>query len=370
MKILHIIPSLQKGGAERITLDISNELQTREDIKVKLIAFHKENTYSFLTENLDYEVIPSSFVPSIKGKHQINIEKLQKAIDHYQPDIIHLHLFESVMVASAINYQNAKWVIHFHSNMKQFAKWKWSNLFNKKALTDFYERSIVLKQFKNRKVFCISISKDTLAFINRNLSKRFSTTLLYNAIDIKRFISTNSERIPGRIVNIGSLVEKKDQELALRTIYVLRNRGHQVQLDLLGEGPMRFQLEALIRELELADSVKLHGNVDFPEKYLNQASIYLHTAIYEPFGLVLVEAMAAGIPLVCMDGKGNRDLIIEGKNGFMINERDPEKFADKIEMLLNNEELRIKMGSFARKFSEQFDIRNYVNQLLKIYNNV
>lgn len=367
MNILHIIPSLQKGGAERIALNICNELQKREGIKVKLIAFRDENAYSFLSDSIDYEVIPSHFTPSIRGRNDIDIKQLQQAVDSFQPDVIHLHLFESVMVASAINCPNAKWVIHFHDNMNQLTKWKWRHLFGKKALTDSYERQIVFKQFKKRKKQCIAISKDTQVFIEQNLGNIFPTRLLHNAIDTKRFSSSIMERIPGRIVTIGSLVEKKGQELAIRVVDVLHKRGLYVQLDILGDGPLRSQLEALVIDLNLEDKVIFHGNVDYPEKFLVQAEIYLHTAIYEPFGLVLIEAMAAGLPVVCTDGKGNRDLIIEGKNGIMVWERDVELLADNIEILIRNEKLRINMGEKAQRFTEEFGIEQYVNKLCNIY---
>ena len=79
LKILHIIPSLQKGGAERITLDICNEIQKRKEHQVKLFTFHEANNYCFLTSGLDYNVIPSHFIPSIKGKHSFKFSDITQA---------------------------------------------------------------------------------------------------------------------------------------------------------------------------------------------------------------------------------------------------------------------------------------------------
>lgn len=126
-------------------------------------------------------------------------------------------------------------------------------------------------------------------------------------------------------------------------------------------------LQNQIDQLSIQNSVTLHGNVEFPEQFLQSSSIYLHTAIYEPFGLVLIEAMACGLPVVCSDGKGNRDLIQEGENGFMVWERDPKLLADKIELLFKNDNLRMEMGEKARVFAQEFGMKKYVDQLLLIY---
>ena len=103
--------------------------------------------------------------------------------------------------------------------------------------------------------------------------------------------------------------------------------------------------------------------------YLWNADLYIHSAITEGFGLTLIEAMSCGLPVVCTDGKGNRDLIQEGENGFMVGERDPKLLADKIELLLKNDNLRLEMGEKARKFAQGFGIEKYVESLLLLYKN-
>lgn len=369
LKVLHVIPSLLKGGAERITLDICYELQQRDHVLVKLITFRDENTYSFLSNKIGHEVIPSRFIPSLKGKDLIEVDQLQKSVESFNPDIVHLHLFESVMIMSTVEVPNAKWIIHFHDNMIQLKKHKLNTFLNKSSLTNYYERSLVLKKFRSRNVHCLAISKDTLQFIRQNLGSKFSSSLLFNSIDTKRFAQGETVRAQNRIVNIGSFVAKKGQELAIRTVSELKKRGIIVQLDLLGDGEMRLHLETLTKELNLENEVIFHGNVDYPEIFLSEAMLYIHTASYEPFGLVLVEAMAAGLPVVSTDGKGNRELIVEGENGFMIWNRNPEHLADKIELLLTNDSLRNQMANNAKKFSSTFSIESYVDELIKIYGN-
>jgi len=134
----------------------------------------------------------------------------------------------------------------------------------------------------------------------------------------------------------------------------------------LGEGPNRKAIESDIVELEMTNSVFLHGNVGVNEFYWN-ADIYVHSATYEPFGLVLLEAMAAGLPVVCLDGKGNRDIIEDSKNGYILSTENPEEFAHKIYNIWNNCKVYNAMSQYAIEFAEKYDIKPYVDKLLDIY---
>ena len=190
---------------------------------------------------------------------------------------------------------------------------------------------------------------------------------MHNAIDLVRFQPLEKQIKSNEITIIGSLVDKKGQQLAIDCVAELKNRGVELHLNILGDGVNRKALQNQIDQLRLQNFVTIHGNVEFPEQFLQRSSIYLHTAIYEPFGLVLIEAMACGLPVVCTDGKGNRDLIHESENGFMVWERDSKLLADKIELLLKNETLREEMGEKAREFAQEFGMEKYGSELLSIY---
>jgi glycosyltransferase involved in cell wall biosynthesis len=367
MKILHLIPSLNKGGAERIVLDICNQLIKKENTTVKLITFRSDNSYSFLTNKQNWEVIPTKVMPSFSRKSLIDVQQLQDYIDTFQPDVIHSHLFETEMVLAHISLpEKTKRIVHFHDNMHQFRNFQLKTLFNKTYLTDFFEKRIVLKSYSENTT-AICISKDAKQFADNVLPGSISKKLLHNAIDLVRFQPLDKQQKKNEITIIGSLVDKKGQELAIDCVAELKNRGVELHLNILGDGLNRKALQNQIDQLSLQNFVTLHGNVEYPEQFLQSSSIYLHTAIYEPFGLVLIEAMACGLPVVCTDGKGNRDLINEGENGFMVWERDSILLADKIELLLKNETLRKEMGEKARVFAQEFGMEKYVSELLSVY---
>ena len=79
--------------------------------------------------------------------------------------------------------------------------------------------------------------------------------------------------------------------------------------------------------------------------------------------------MAAGLPVVTLDGRGNRDLIVQGKNGYMVYEQDAEQFADRILEIWNDQQKYKEMSVFAQEFASQYDIKEYVDKLLILYKN-
>ena len=153
-------------------------------------------------------------------------------------------------------------------------------------------------------------------------------------------------------------------------VRLLKNQGIPVHLNIIGDGVERQQLEENVERKKLSNEVTFLGAQERVEECLWPATIYVHSALSEGFGLTLIEAMASGLPVVSLDGGGNRELIVEGKNGFLIKDRDPIKFAERIAYLWTNQEIRLERGFFAVEFSQQFAIQTYCKILVEHYKDV
>lgn len=374
MKILLIIPNLRKGGAERLVIDIVRELANREGTEVCLVLFRDEIAYNIDDISHLTHVIPASVRLSIRHKNRFQIIELQKFLEDFQPDIIHSHLFEAEIISRSCFFPNARWFSHSHDRMKSLRNMKFKSLLSKQQLINYYERKYLINRYKkNGGNHFIAISNDIETFLKSTLPHNIvKINKLENAIDSNRFKRPIllEEKVlvkPFKLISIGRLDTNKNHQFLLDCIFNLKNCGFQFHLTIVGEGDTRPKLEQKINDLELHSEVTLAGVKDHVEELLWQSDLYVHSALTEGFGLTLIEAMAAGLPVITLNGGGNRDLIEEGKNGFLIEEENVEHFTEKILELVKNPALYKEMSQYAQSFAQKFDIVPYVDNLLKLY---
>ena len=117
MKILHVIPNLLKGGAQRLVIDICNELSKKESIECKILVLSKSNNeFQYCSSTLDITYCSVNFSLSIFRKNQINIDSYERFIDGFKPIVIHSHLYFSELVCHENPRPNIKYISHLHSN--------------------------------------------------------------------------------------------------------------------------------------------------------------------------------------------------------------------------------------------------------------
>lgn len=366
MKIIHIIPNLKKGGAERLVLDICNELQKREGVVVKLITFTSDNEYEFLSKNIDWTVVKASVQLSILSKNLIQVNELQNVFDNFKPDFIHTHLYEADLIARSCYYPKAKWFFHCHSPLKIFQK---NQKDLKKNIIYKFERNYLFNRIKeNGGTSFITISKNTQNYFKDKV-KNYDLSLLPNAINCDSFESLEPKKLNAKLhlLNIGSLTKVKNHFFLIKVANNLKKIGIEFKFYFLGDGVLRENVENEILKNGLEKNIVLKGKIDDISYYLHKSDIYIHGSLYESFGLTILEAMAAGLPVVTIDGEGNRDLIVAGENGYILSNNDVENFTKKILSIYTNPEKYYKMSSFAKKFARQYDIKHYIDNLLKIY---
>ncbi len=370
LRVLHIIPSLNKGAAERITFDICNFLANREDCEVFLVLIRDDISYEIPT-NLTYQITSSRVKLSVWKKNKFKLKDFETILSEFKPQIIHSHLFEAEVLSRARTKKDLVYISHIHDNINQFNKLKCKKPLKRK-ISDNYERIWLFKRYKKTNNQFISISSDTTHFLHSVLpfSLKKNILSLSNAIDYKLFKNTESKTIGTgiiRLISVGSLVPKKNHRLLIEIAILLKSKKINFEILILGDGVERINLEEEIAINGLSNYVKLFGNVNDVSFYLNHSTLFLHTATYEPFGLVLLEAMASGLPVISLDGGGNRDVVLDGQNGYLIRENNAVYFVEKIQYLASEPNTYAKMSDFARQFSEKFDIANYIDELVEYY---
>jgi glycosyltransferase involved in cell wall biosynthesis len=138
------------------------------------------------------------------------------------------------------------------------------------------------------------------------------------------------------IVSAGTLTKRKGFDDLIRAVRALHDRDRPVKVAILGEGPMRQELEALVDELGLAGKVWLPGRVENPLKYFARADVSVLSSYSEGLPNVLVEAMMCGcVPVATDCPTGPREVLQDGKYGYLVPMHDPARMADGIEMALD-----------------------------------
>jgi glycosyltransferase involved in cell wall biosynthesis len=373
LRILHIIPSLAKGGAERLVVDICSQLQLMPNVEVLLVRLHEKNDFAYSTKEINTTVCAAWNIPSMSSKPNVNIAPFTQIISDFKPHIIHSHLFEAEMVSHAELIPGVCYVSHLHNNMQQFQGVHLP--ISKRMLTDAYEKKLLLKQYKRCDNQFIAVSNHTYQYFQKHLPKQFAKHifLLPNAIQYNQFhkaVQNKTKNSSINLVTVGSLLANKNHAFLIDVVAFLMNKGFDTTLQIIGDGPEKEALMQSIQSKGLADNVQLIGQTNDVAQYLHQNNIYVHASFLESFGLVLLEAMAAGLPCVTLDGKGNRDIMQEGKNGFMVKQEDVNEFADKIIRLYENPVLYKEMSINAKDFASQYDIKPYCEKLIDFYQTI
>jgi glycosyltransferase involved in cell wall biosynthesis len=161
-----------------------------------------------------------------------------------------------------------------------------------------------------------------------------------NAVEIGEF-STARRSVAGKRVGfIGRLDPVKRVDDLIAAISLL---PEDVALDIYGEGPERPQIESLIQRLNLDRRVKLHGSVDGPAAALSGIDLLVLPSDAEGFGLVLIEAMAAAVPVIGTNVPGIRDVISDGVSGILTPPQNPQALSENIAKILSDAALREKL---------------------------
>jgi glycosyltransferase involved in cell wall biosynthesis len=183
-----------------------------------------------------------------------------------------------------------------------------------------------------------------------------------------------AERDARLILSVAQLWERKGLHYLVEACGVLRDRGTAVRCEIVGEGPQRADLQALIDRLGLADRVVLAGALPFPEvvERYRRAGVFVLPCIVTEEGdrdgipNVILEAMASGLPVISTPVSGIPEVVRDNDTGLSVPERDPEAIADAVDRLLSDPALAAAIADRARQLVRaEFDLDRNVDRLLE-----
>jgi glycosyltransferase involved in cell wall biosynthesis len=179
----------------------------------------------------------------------------------------------------------------------------------------------------------------------------------------------SSECTTKKVIAAGRYVNQKGFDKLITAWYNVSEKHPDWTLHIYGDGWLRNKLQMQVDKLQLTHTCILeHTTPDIMSKYMD-SSIFVLSSNYEGFGLVIVEAMSCGLPVVAFACPcGPRDIISENKDGFLVAPGDTTELANKIIQLIEDEEQRIEMGKAARKKAETYRIEQIGQQWIDLFN--
>jgi glycosyltransferase involved in cell wall biosynthesis len=344
MRILLVVHSLRRGGAERIVLDLARSLQNRGHL-VEIAALLAVNEFPDESEALNVEF----FAPADTYRWPASVPQFARnlcdAAQRFKPDVVQIHSPTAAVVAAWAGLRCAMYVLHGYGAItRPFSVKSWLA----RQLDSWASRRL------GRNVVTVAPGMRKVAA--RYLGLPISVVrCIPNGIELKRFPLSRRPKTPvPLILMVGTLAWVKHPELGVDAMKALLGIMPSAQLQLAGDGPMRSELESCISSAGLSGNVVLLGRrVDVPE-LMAKADLLWHLSESEGLPLVVAEAMATGLPVVAHDVRGLRDIVRNGITGFLVTFGDQQALIAQTIHLLND---RALYDSFAQRGREH--VENY-----------
>jgi GalNAc-alpha-(1->4)-GalNAc-alpha-(1->3)-diNAcBac-PP-undecaprenol alpha-1,4-N-acetyl-D-galactosaminyltransferase len=172
-------------------------------------------------------------------------------------------------------------------------------------------------------------------------------------------ISSGTPASTPTIISIGRLDHKKGFDILLRAFAHLKDKHKNWKLTILGEGPMRSDLEELVHILQLDGRVSLPGRVKNPYLVLQAADLFVMSSRVEGFGMALCEALSCGLPVIATDCRtGPAEIITDGVDGLLVKSENVDALVAAMDRLMGNEVERRALSSYACEAIERFSLNN------------
>lgn len=353
-KLCLIVPDLNKGGMERVMSELANFFSSKTDTNVTIILLTND-------EGIFYKISDtvSIYKPRFVFNNKIRVLSTIRTLFFLRSTIIKIN--PDAILSFGEFYNSFVLLSSLFLNVKIFVSDRSSPDKGLGFIQDFLRR--ILYPLAVGIVSQTNYSRDFLFKETRHKNIK----VIPNPV---RKMGKNAQERTNIILNVGRIIKSKRVDLLINIFSKCQNDDWELWIVGEDEGDEKETLERLSVDLNIKNKVKFWGKQDDIDKFYNASKIFAFTSESEGLPNVLIEAMASGLACIsfdCIAGPG--DLIINGKNGFLVKMYDCEEYIIKLNSLINNQELRKEFSMNAQKNAEEFNINiigeKYYNFLLK-----
>ncbi|MDR3199473.1 MAG: glycosyltransferase [Planctomycetaceae bacterium] len=403
LKILQIIPTLDRCGAEKQMVLLATHLPKNEfDVEVAVLT----RSGSF-EEELAHAQIPTTLIKKRSKIDPFALNRLKQEIKRFQPDLVHTWLF----AANAYGRKAAIdcGVLRIVAGERCVDQWKsWYHFYidrwfapktdriaaNSEGVKDFYVKhglpaekfvvipnAVVPPETTVGEAFSVSVNEifEEIGVTN------FEPTGDYLPVCDSEYDSERKtfrpvapefcfQQTPFIIGVVARLWQQKRIDDLLWIFETLKFVNLNFHAIIIGDGPERDILLRLRDQRQLSDRVHFLGQRNDVPRFMGHFDILLNNSVYEGQSNSILESMAMGIPVIATDIPGNNDLVVEGVTGLLVSDCGEDfrlrrrTFVEKILFLLENKELRKQMGTAAKtRIAEHFSLEQMIRRYSKLY---
>lgn len=337
MRLVFVVDSFMVGGSELAALRTFRLLCARASISV--VHFHADGPllaeYRAMGADMHHVPLYSMRDP----RNLISVYRLRTTILGLAPHVVHAQDGYSNMLLLAASGLGSRW------------GWITSRRWLDQIVRPMHAR---LNDLAFRRSAAVTVNSDVVAthMIEKENIPADKIVVVPNFVEVpvaRRAPAEASDETPVTIGMVSRLTAIKRHDVALRALRILRNGGLTPKLVIVGDGEAREEICQLTAELGLTDQVTLAGERHGGATLHMDFDISLATSDSEGSPNSVLEAMAAGRPVVATDVGGTRDLVRDGEHGFLVPRRNPEAVAAALRTLILDTQSRIRLGANGRK---------------------
>ena len=364
ISVVYVIADSSMTGAPRHLLSLVSNLDPK-DFSVSVIL-----PQGPLAEAFNQQRINTFLVPMRSRSDMAAVNAIQKLLVKYDPDIVHAHGQRAGLLARlAVKGLPIKVVYTEHTWTKDFKLdnplLHWVHLRSMRMLDKWTDATI-------------AVSNAVADFlVSMNITKPDKIKVIYNGIDIvadrkdddeakllEKYVILQKDIVIG---TVGSLNMQKDTVMLLRAMPRILKKLPNAKLVIVGAGPLQKWLVGLTKKLRIDNSVIFTGMLPKVNAILKTFSIFVLCSRSESFGLSILEAMKAHVPVIATRVGGIPEIITSNRNGILVEPGDPKQLAIVIMKLLNDKKLQRKLVMGGDETLHRFTITMMVRETEKLY---
>jgi L-malate glycosyltransferase len=358
--VLQVVLSLNPGGTERLVLELVERLAGES--RQAVCCLDEAGAWG---EALESDGTPVRSLRRQPGFHPWLAKRLAAAARDVRADVLHCHQYSPFVYGALARFLRPGLRVVFteHGRLSDAPPSRKRRLLNPVIAHAASKIASVSHDLK-RHMVAEGLPEDRIEVVHNGIELG-PEPASHAAADLRRRLD-----LPGDALIVGT-VARLDPVKHLQTLVEaaaqLANRGRQVHVLVIGDGPERDRLERETRTRRLEHAVHFLGHRDDARTWLPGLDVYVNSSVSEGISLTILEAMAAGLPTVATAVGGTPE-IVTGEVGLLVPARDPSAVASALEVLADQPSVRATLGRAARaRVAEHFTIETMTARYLRMY---